>query len=111
MSNIIYGNYNQEELDLEYDMRRRCPHFAETFASMEIHNKRVVSNYECLLDVSFGKSTGEKLDIWPGRGGAREMQGVLRHDTQCAGATARLGQWGIGEAWCRGKVNYTETGI
>ena len=70
MSNIIYGNYNQEELDLEYDMRRRCPHFAETFASMEIHNKRVVSNYECLLDVSFGKSTGEKLDIWPGRGGA-----------------------------------------
>ena len=54
MSAVIYGEYNQEQLDLEYDMRRRCPHFAETFAAMDVHNKRVISNFECQLDVEFG---------------------------------------------------------
>ena len=70
MSAVIYGKYNQEDLDLEYDMRRRCPHFAETFAAMDVHNKRVISNFECQLDVEFGKKQGEKMDIWPGRGGS-----------------------------------------
>ena len=70
MSDLIYGKYNQEELDLEYDMRRRCPHFAETLAAMQTHNKRVISNFECQIDVEFGKKPGEKLDIWPGRGGS-----------------------------------------
>ena len=70
MKKPVYGNYDQEELDLEYDMRRRCPHFAETFASMDVHNKRTVSNFDCQLDVAFGKKPGEKLDIWPGRGGS-----------------------------------------
>lgn len=68
MSNVVYGTYSQEELDLEYDMRRRCPHFAETFAAAEVHNNRMITNFECQLDVAFGKKPGEKLDIWPGRG-------------------------------------------
>ena len=33
MSDLVYGVYDQENLDLEYDMRRRCPHFGETFAA------------------------------------------------------------------------------
>ena len=70
MSDLIYKNYNQEELDLEYDMRRRCPNFAEVLASMEPHNKRAISNFECQIDVAFGEKPGEKLDIWPGRGGS-----------------------------------------
>ena len=68
MTNTVYAGYSQEELDLEYDMRRRCPHFAETFASMEVHNERTVANFECQLDVAFGEALGEKLDIWPGSG-------------------------------------------
>ena len=70
MADIVYGGYDQEELDLEYDMRRRCPHFAETFAAMDVHNARVVANFECQLDVAFGDKPGEKLDLWPGRGGS-----------------------------------------
>ena len=68
MTNPIYAGYSQEELDLEYDMRRRCPHFAETFASMEVHNERTVADFECRLDVPFGDRPGERLDIWPGSG-------------------------------------------
>ena len=68
MGDAVYADYTQDDLDLQYDMRRRCPHFAETFAAMEVHNKRVVDIYECQLDVPFGKTNGEKLDIWPGRG-------------------------------------------
>ncbi len=68
LADNVYGEYDQETLDLEYDMRRRCPHFVETFAQMEVHNDRVVKNFECSLDVAFGDQPGEKLDIWPGRG-------------------------------------------
>lgn len=70
MTSTVYSNYNQEELDLEYDMRRRCPHFAETFSALDAHNERSVANFECRLDVAFGDAPGEKLDIWPGRGGS-----------------------------------------
>ena len=70
MPKLVYGQYTLEQLDLEYDMRRRCPHFAETFASMNVHNERVVANHDCRLDVAFGGMPGEKLDIWPGRGGS-----------------------------------------
>lgn len=73
MNEIVYGPYTQEELDLEYDMRRRCPHFAETFAAMDVHNKRTIANHESRIDVAFGDSAGEKLDIWPGGGGAPIM--------------------------------------
>ncbi|MDE0114182.1 MAG: alpha/beta hydrolase [Albidovulum sp.] len=68
MGQTIYGNYDQESLDLEYDMRRRCPHYAETFASFGKLNDRMVSNFQCSVDVSFGDSDGQKLDIWHGRG-------------------------------------------
>jgi arylformamidase len=66
----VYGAYSQEELDLQYDMRRRCPHFAETFAAMEVHNQRALSRFECRVDVAFDDRPGERLDIWPGRGGS-----------------------------------------
>ena len=68
MSDLVYAAYDQEGLDLEYDMRRRCPHFAETFAALEPDNERVVENFKCQLDVSFGDTALQTLDIWPGNG-------------------------------------------
>ncbi|MFL2801720.1 MAG: hypothetical protein ACJ0DD_03035 [Paracoccaceae bacterium] len=41
MMKDVYSNYSQEELDLEYDMRRRCPHFAETFETLDPLNQRM----------------------------------------------------------------------
>lgn len=70
MAGIVYGGYTQEQLDLEYDMRRRCPHFAETFAAMDVHNRRTTERFECRLDVPFGETPLQTLDIWPGPGGA-----------------------------------------
>ena len=68
MASKVYGKYSQAELDHEYDMRIRCPHFAETFAAMDVHNTRMAEIYESRLDVPFGDHDLEKLDIWPGRG-------------------------------------------
>ena len=68
MNDLVYSSYDQEGLDLEYDMRRRCPHFAETFAALEPDNKRVVEKFKCNLDVPFGDSDLQKLDVWPGTG-------------------------------------------
>ena len=70
MKKVVYSNYSQEALDLEYDMRRRCPHFAETFESLEPLNLRMRNNYECMLDVEFGNTDLQKLDIWKGKGGS-----------------------------------------
>ncbi|MGI9501080.1 MAG: alpha/beta hydrolase [Geminicoccaceae bacterium] len=70
MSEIVYGTFTQEELDYEYDMRVRCPHFAETFATMDVHNKRMTTSFESRIDMPFGESDLETLDIWPGRGGS-----------------------------------------
>ena len=70
MAAKVYGEYSQAELDHEYDMRVRCPHFSETFASMETHSRRVAETCESRLDVPFGDRDLEKLDIWPGRGGS-----------------------------------------
>ena len=63
MKKVVYSNYSQEALDLEYDMRRRCPHFAETFESLEPLNLRMRNNYECMLDVEFGNTDLQKLDM------------------------------------------------
>ena len=49
-------------------MRIRCPHFAETFARLETDCARVVERFDCRLDVPFGESALERLDIWPGGG-------------------------------------------
>jgi len=68
MASKVYGKYSQAGLDHEYDMRIRCPHFAETFAAMDVHNTRMAEIYESRLDVPFGDRDLEKLDIWPGRG-------------------------------------------
>ena len=62
MKKVVYSNYSQEALDLEYDMRRRCPHFAETFESLEPLNLRMRNNYECMLDVEFG-NTDLQMDL------------------------------------------------
>ena len=70
LAELVYGPYDQEGLDLEYDMKRRCPHFAETFASYQPVNERMVGEFDCRLDVKFGASAGETLDVWPGRGGS-----------------------------------------
>ena len=70
MGKPVYRGYDQKSLDLEYDMRLRCPHFAETFAGLEMESARVVERFECRLDVPFGESALERLDFWPGGGGA-----------------------------------------
>lgn len=56
VTETVYGDYNQDALVLEYDMRRRCPHFAETFASMELHSARTVARFESRLDVPLRRS-------------------------------------------------------
>ena len=41
MGELIYGSYDQESLDLEYDMRIRCPHFAETTRAFPCRLRRL----------------------------------------------------------------------
>ena len=67
MSELIYGPYDQKSLDLEYDMRIRCPHFAETFARLEADCERAWSSGSTAGSTfPSARAPLERLDIWPG---------------------------------------------
>lgn len=70
MGQPVYGQYDQEALDLQYDMRRVCPHFADEFAKLEQEGDRVSSEYDCHLDVAYGDTPLQAVDIYPGRPGS-----------------------------------------
>ena len=70
MGVLVYGAYDQAGLDYEYNMRERCPHVEDTFGRLETDCARVVERFDCRLDVPFGGSALETLDIWPGAGAA-----------------------------------------
>lgn len=65
MAELVYRDYDQEALDLEYDMRRRVPDHAEHFARLQESSDRAASELDCQLDVAYGAAPGQKLDIFP----------------------------------------------
>jgi arylformamidase len=70
MASLVYGKYDQESLDLQYDMRRVCPHFADTLGALEKVGERVSRDYDCHLDVPFGETPLQTVDVYPGGPGS-----------------------------------------
>ena len=65
MAELVYRDYDQEALDLQYDMRRRVPDHPEHFARLKESSDRAARELNCQLDVAFGDAPGEELDIFP----------------------------------------------
>ena len=65
MAELVYRDYDQEALDLEYDMRRRVPDHAVHYARLQDSSDRAVRGLDCQLDVAYGAAPGQKLDIFP----------------------------------------------
>ena len=69
MGDLVYGEYDQESLDLQYDMRRRIPDHMDWFNRLKVDSERMVAELDCAIDVPFGPTQGQKLDIFKGQPG------------------------------------------
>lgn len=62
---MIYRDYDQAELDAQYNLRLRHPDYLDRFARYAELSARTRDAIPCVLDVDYGPSAGESLDIFP----------------------------------------------
>jgi arylformamidase len=60
----IYRDYDQAELDAQYNNRARVPEHVELHAAYQAEGEAVLAEVDTRLDVSFGPSAEETLDIY-----------------------------------------------
>lgn len=68
MDGVIYRDYNQESLDIEYNNRGRFPDTADCKAAQVVGSDEAKAEYECRLDVKFGEGETDLLDIYIAEG-------------------------------------------
>jgi arylformamidase len=61
----VYKNYNQEELDRQYNNRLNAPGFEYHLQQWESVSRVAENKYPLQKDISYGELTEEKLDIFP----------------------------------------------
>ncbi len=61
----IWLDYTQEQLDYNYDQRALILNFQEYFDRYDADSKRARATTNCRLNVSYGPSKDETLDIFP----------------------------------------------
>ncbi|NQV83269.1 MAG: alpha/beta hydrolase [Rhodospirillales bacterium] len=59
-----YQGYNQAQLDAQYDNRSRVPGHVDIHAAYEARGDAALADFETRLDVSYGPSDAETLDIF-----------------------------------------------
>lgn len=70
MAAVVYGNYEQSALDAQYDMRAAIPAFADFVVRWNEWSAEARRALPCTLDVVYGASDAEKLDIFHAPGDA-----------------------------------------
>ena len=61
---VIFRDYTQAELDSQYDNRSRVPNHEEIYQARAEEAGAVLADFETRLDVSYGPSGEETLDIY-----------------------------------------------
>ena len=60
----LYRGYDQTELDAQYNNRAMVPEHVDIHAAYDADGEAVLSEYNVRLDIPFGPSTEETLDIY-----------------------------------------------
>ena len=63
-STPVFRDYDQAALDAQYNNRARVPEHVELYADFDIEGEAVLENFETRLDVSYGPSAEETLDVY-----------------------------------------------
>lgn len=61
----VYHRFDQKALDAEYNLRARVPEHVDFFARWAAESAAVRGSLRCRIDVAYGKSNAEKLDVFP----------------------------------------------
>lgn len=62
---FVYKQYNQAELDNQYNNRLHVPDFADYFEKWEVHSRETERILPVIKDIQYGNLPGERLDIFP----------------------------------------------
>ena len=65
MSEILFLHYDRAALDAEYDNRAKVTGAEDYIAQWNARSKEARSEFECNLDLAYGPSNTETLDIFP----------------------------------------------
>lgn len=80
MATAIFRDYDRAALDREYDNRAKVPEFADYLTRWARESARARAELPCRLDVPYGPSPAETLDVFrpgPGAGGRVPVQVFL----------------------------------
>lgn len=69
MMNKVYGDYDQEQLDAQFNLRARWPEHPDYFARWARDSAAVRDRFGGHLDLVYGASAGQKLDLFVPEGG------------------------------------------
>lgn len=61
----VYRQYDQAQLDAQYNLRNRHPDFQDHLDWWEGESDRVAHHYPCRPDVPYGDTPGQTLDAFP----------------------------------------------
>ncbi len=61
----VYGDYTQEELDRQYNQRVLVPNMPDYTKQNQVKSAKVREKLNCMLNVSYGPSLDEVLDVFP----------------------------------------------
>ncbi|HJO68496.1 MAG TPA: alpha/beta hydrolase [Rhodospirillales bacterium] len=65
MGEVLYRGYDRAGLDAQYDNRAKVPGFEEYNARRETLSEEALATYDCHLEVPYGPSAAERLDVFP----------------------------------------------
>ena len=75
-STTVFRDYGQEALDAQYNNRARVPEHQDIHAGYQARAAAVVEEFETRLDVSYGPSAEETLDIYLPENAPENAQGA-----------------------------------
>jgi len=61
----VYKEYDQEQLDLQYNNRRHVPDFGTSLTSWETLSREAEKKYRIIKDIPYGNLPRESLDVFP----------------------------------------------
>jgi arylformamidase len=79
MAATVFRGYDQAALDAEYNNRQKVKDAANWLARYARESEQARAELRCRLDVAYGPSPGERLDIFPAPGSAPAPVHVFIH--------------------------------
>ena len=79
MSETLFLHYDRAALDAEYDNRAKVAGVEDCIAGWKTRSEEARSNLDCSLDLAYGSSTAETLDIFPSNTPGKSPINVFYH--------------------------------